>query len=168
MENWLEKVQPDLDVDISPALSCLLLQIILQGIGNSIFNSHTLEGWWLPHYPWWNSQLTINMYFQAKNHHSFLLSDSLRQKSYLLWLECAAFSTALWLWLRIGLCSDWYFIAAVFWTTICSRVSRTSVSSGRKRRRSRRKKKVVCRETAIFVSLKELNLLSLTLSVMLI
>lgn len=45
MEDWLENVQPDLDVGISPALSCLLLQIILQGIGNSNFNSHTFEGW---------------------------------------------------------------------------------------------------------------------------
>lgn len=81
MENWLEK-------------SCLLLQISLQGIGNSNFNSHTFEGWWLLHYPWWNLQTTINMYFQAKNHHSLLLSDNLRQKSYLLLLECTAFSTA--------------------------------------------------------------------------
>lgn len=119
MENWLEKVQPDLHVDISPTLSCLLLQIILQGLGNSNFNSHTFEGWWLQHYPRWNSQPTINMYFQAKNHYSFLLSDNLRQKSYLLWLERTAFSTALLLWLRIGLCSDWHLAAEVFWTGIC-------------------------------------------------
>lgn len=70
--------------------SCLVLsflQIILQGLGNSNFNSHTFEGWWLLHYPWWNSQPTINMYFQAKNYHSLLLLENLRPRSYLLWLE---------------------------------------------------------------------------------
>lgn len=146
MENWLEKVQPDLHIDISPTLSCLLLQIILQGLGNSNFNSHTFEGWWLQHYRRWNSQPTINMYFQAKNHYSFLLSDNLRQKSYLLWLEHTAFSTALLLWLRIGLCSDWYLAAEVFWTGICIGVSRTIVGfEGKGKRGRRRKEKAICR-----------------------
>lgn len=137
MEDWLENVQPDLDVGISPALSCLLLQIILQGIGNSNFNSHTFEGWWRPHYPRWNSQPTINIYFQAKNHHSFLLSDNLRQKSYLLWLEYTAFSTALLPWLGIGFCPAWHSMAAVFPTSTCFGVPRTSVSvRGRERKKS--------------------------------
>lgn len=119
MENWLENIQLDLDVDIFPALSCLLPQIILRGSGSSKLSSHTLEGWWLQCYPWWNSEPTINMYFQAKNHYSFLLSDNLRQKSYLLWLECTAFSAALWLWLRIGIWFDWQRAAEVVLGAIC-------------------------------------------------
>jgi len=174
MENWLQSIQPDLDVEISPALSCLLLQIILRAIGNSNFNSHTFEGWWLAHYPWWKSQPTINMYFQAKNHHSFLLSDNLRQKSYLLWLECSFCDSnaqhsepLLLLWLRIGLCLDWHWVAAVFWTAISIGVSSISMSFGRSEGEEK-ERKVALREQAIFASLKQLNLLSLILSVMLI
>lgn len=45
MEYWLENIQPDLDVDISPALSCLRPQIILQGLGDGQLSLHTREGW---------------------------------------------------------------------------------------------------------------------------
>lgn len=128
MEYWLENIQPDLGTDISPALSCLWPQIILQGLGSRNSSSHTHEGWWLQRYPWWNSEPTINMYFQAKNHYSFLLLDDLRQKSYLLWLECTVFSVVLWLRSRLRIWFDWLRVAEVVWTATRVGVSKPGVS----------------------------------------
>jgi hypothetical protein len=106
------------------------------------------------------------MYFQARNHYSFLLSDNLRQKSYLLWLKCTAFSTALLLQLRIRLCTDWWDVG-VFWTAICIGVSRTSVGFEGKGWGGKERKSYLW-GNVIFVSFKLLNLLSLTPSTVLI